>query len=339
MITKSDFTSSDGLTCEMFTIRNKNGLELTAIEYGAIVQSLTIQDRSGKFDNIVLHYENLHKYVQDTLHMGAIAGRYANRIANGSFSINGKTYQLEKNDRGNHLHGGLKGFNKAMWKGEVVSDLAVKFTYVSKDGEEGYPGELTSVVTYSLTDDNEWRVDIKATSTKPTVLNIVQHSYFNLTGKQQKSILDHKLAVSADSFLPVGDTMIPTGEYRAVENTPFDFRKSTIIRSQASMHDHQLSLGEGFDHCWVLNGPLGAVKPAAVLYDPASGRCMEVFTTKPGIHVYTGNFLTQPFQVHDGICLEAQYFPDSPNNNKFPSSTLQMGDVYHHITTFKFSVR
>lgn len=339
MITQSIFTSSNGSECLMFTIRNKNGFEIRAIEYGAIIQSIKTPDRTGMFANIVLHYDNLDQYHQDNLHIGAIAGRYANRIANGSFSIDGKNFQVAKNDRGNHLHGGLRGFNKATWKGETISDNEVKFTYVSKDGEEGYPGELKSEVTYSLTDNNEWKVDIKATSSKPTVLNLVQHSYFNLTGVKDKSILDHELTICADSFLPVSDTMIPTGEYRAVENTPFDFRKSAVIRSQASMKNHQLSLGEGFDHCWILNESPDILKPAATLYAAASGRCMEVFTTKPGMHIYTGNFLTGQFKAHDGICMETQYFPDSPNNHKFPSPVLRLGEIYHQITTFKFSVR
>lgn len=339
MISKSTFTSFDGSECGMFTIQNKNGLEIKAIEYGAIIQSIKTPDRSGKLANIVLNYDSLQEYHQDNLHIGAIAGRYANRISNGKFEMDGKTFHVAKNDRGNHLHGGLRGFNKATWKGEIISDHEVKFTYISPDGEEGYPGELKSEVSYSLTDDNEWKVGIKATSDKATVVNLVQHSYFNLTGIVGKTILEHELTVHADAFLPVGDTMIPTGEYGAVENTPFDFRKHKIIQSQASLQDYQLSLGEGFDHCWVLNGPPTVVKPASILRDAESGRCMEVFTTMPGIHVYTGNFLTGKFKKQVGVCLETQFFPDSPNIKKFPSPALHPGEVYHHETIFKFSIR
>lgn len=338
MIAKSAFTASDGSACNMFTIQNKNGLELRAIEFGAIVQSLRSPDRSGEISNIVLNYDTLHQYQQDELYMGALTGRFAGRIANGSFSIDGVTYQLVQNaSGGNHLHGGLRGFNKALWKGEVVSDYAVKFTYISEDGEEGYPGELTSEVTYSLTDDNEWVVAIRANSNKTTVLNLVQHSYFNLAGNPEKSILDHELTVHADSFLPVNDRVIPTGEYRSVENTPFDFRQPKVIRAQASVIDQQLTIGNGIDHCWVLRE--SGLKQAAVLYDPAGGRYMEVLTTKPGILVYTGNFLTNPFAVNSGICLETQYFPDSPNQQNFPSAVLRPGEQYQHTTIFKLSVR
>lgn len=336
MVTQSLFgTTPDGNEIHRFTISNSSGIALNVINYGGIIQSLKTPDRSGVFENIVLGYDTLIGYLNDRFHIGAIAGRFANRIANGKFSIDGESFQLYQNDRGNHLHGGPNGFHRAIWNIEIVSEQAVRLLYVSADGEEGYPGTLQTEITYALTNENELRIDYRATVNKATVLNLVQHSYFNLAGNPH-SILDHQLKVEASNFLPVNETMIPTGELRSVKGTPFDFTQLKTVGRQIKDEDTQLRYGNGYDHCWVI-GSDGELKHAASLFDSDSGRILEVFTTMPGIHVYSGNFLTGHFRQHAGICLETQNFPDAPNQDHFPSAILRPGEEYESTTIFKFS--
>jgi aldose 1-epimerase len=337
MATKTFFGKTpDGFEVFLFSVQNKNGLRFSAINYGAIIQSLEIPDRHGKVGNIVLGYNSLEDYLQDKFYLGAIAGRYANRIAKGIFSIDGQAYHLQTNDGSNHLHGGVRGFDKVVWRGDIISDQVIRFTYSGNHGEEGYPGNLEAEVMYELTDKNELIINSKATSDAPTIINLVQHSYFNLSGAQ--SVLDHQLIVHADTFLPVRKDMIPTGEFRPVVNTAFDFKNFRRIGSQIDHQEEQVYLAKGFDHCWVLNSQ-ETLKPAASLFDPGSGRMLNVLTTKPGIHVYTGNYLDRRFHVHEGICLETEYFPDSPNQPVFPSAILRPGGEYRHTTVFNFSTR
>ncbi len=339
MIAKSNFgITPEGIEVNLYKISNSQGAELSVINYGGVIQSLKVPDKHGVFANVVLGYNTLTEYLSGKYYVGALVGRYANRIAKGMFSIDGVTYNLYQNDRGNHLHGGLKGFHQVIWNMEVISDNAIKLFYKSADGEEGYPGELLVEVTYTLTNQNEIEIYYRATADKATIVNLVQHSYFNLSGGEQ-SILDHALSVNATTFLPVGHTMIPTGEFKSVENTLFDFTRSTPVGARLSKSDQQLQYGCGYDHCWVVGHSKNGINKVATLLENVSGRCMEVFTDMPGLHVYSGNFLSGKFQQHAGICLETQHFPDSPNQPHFPSPVLQPGAIYKSATIFKFSAQ
>jgi aldose 1-epimerase len=339
MILKSNFgITPEGIEVNLYKISNSQGAELSVINLGGIIQSLRVPDKHGVLNNVVLGYDTLSEYLHDSYYMGAIVGRYGNRIAGGKFSIDGKSYALYQNDRGNHLHGGLKGFHRVIWNIQAISDQAVKLFYKSAGGEEGYPGELLVEVTYTLTDQNEIEIYYHATTDKATVVNLVQHSYFNLSGGAG-DILDHELSISANTFLPVGHTMIPIGLVKSVENTPFDFTRPTPIGSRLGNPDQQLQYGSGYDHCWVVNHSKTGMIKVATLAEKISGRCMEVFTDMPGLHVYSGNFLGGKFKKHAGICLESQYFPDSPNQLHFFSPILRPGETYKSATIFKFSVR
>lgn len=336
---------------EKYTLKNANGMELDVISYGGRITSLKVPDRKGNFENIVLGHDQLEDYIrEDNPFFGAIIGRYGNRIANGKFTLEGKEHTLVTNNGTNHLHGGIKGFDKVLWNIEPLNNdntSSLKLTYLSKDGEEGYPGNLNVSVIYTLTNDNALRVSYQATTDRVTIVNLTQHAYFNLSGDFSKPILDHEVVINADSFLPVDTTLIPTGEIRPVEYSPFDFTTPKVIGKDIDVENEQLKLGKGYDHCWVLNGEQGTMRFVASAYDKASGRFMEVFSEEPGVQFYTGNFLdgTLPipngrnYEQRTGFCLETQHYPNSPNQSKFPSVVLKPGEEYSSKTTFKFSIK
>ncbi|MGE5812786.1 MAG: aldose epimerase family protein [Ignavibacteria bacterium] len=351
MIDKKLFgTLPDGSKVYSYTLKNSLGMKAEIIEFGAIVRTLSVPDRSGKFSDIVLGYDDLSGYENGSSYLGAIVGRYGNRIAKGKFTMDGKEYQLTVNSGTNHLHGGVKGFDKVLWKAEPVeneTDPALKLTYVSKDGEEGYPGTVTVTVTYTVTKDNELRIDYEGKTDKTTILNPTHHSYFNLTGDFTKKILDHELMIKADTLTPVDSNLIPSGELKKVGGTPFDFRKPEKIGARINEKDEQLRFGIGYDHNWVINDYSKNVRLSAAVYDPHSGRYMEVLTDQPGLQFYSGNFLDGSakgkggifYEHRTGLCLEAQLFPDSPNKKNFPSAVLKPGEVYHQTTIYKFSTK
>jgi len=352
-ITRTAFgTTADGKPVELFTITNAHGVEVRIMTYGATVVSLRTPDRGGHLGDIVLGYPTLAGYLAQSPYFGAIVGRYGNRIAKGRFSLDGKMYQLATNNGPNHLHGGVKGFDKVVWStapAETDSSAAVAFSYVSPAGEEGYPGTLRARVTYTLTDRDELRVDYLATTDQATPVNLTQHSYFNLAGAGTRDILDHELMIAADRYTPVDATLIPTGELAPVAGTPFDFRTSTAIGARIAQHDVQLQNGKGYDHNWVLNragAAEGALVLAARVTEPTTGRTLDVFTTEPGIQFYSGNFLDgtimgkdgRVYQHRYGFCLETQHYPDSPNHPNFPSTILRPGREYRSTTVFRFGV-
>jgi aldose 1-epimerase len=348
-VTRASFgRMPDGTEVEVFTLTNVKGLEVRAIEYGAIIVSLRTPDRAGRIDDVVLGYDTLAGYVaNNSPYLGAIVGRYANRIARGRFTLDGREYTLATNNAPNHLHGGVKGFDKVVWDGEPVDGTAgsgVAFSYTSRDGEEGYPGTLKARVTYSLNDRGELTVDYHATTDKPTVINLSQHSYFNLSGGE-RDILGHELTIAADRYTPVDDTLIPTGELAPVEGTPLDFRKPVAVGARINEAHVQLKRGQGYDHNFVL-GEAASLKKAARLVDPISGRALDISTTEPGVQFYSGNFLDgsikgkggRAYARRSGLCLETQHFPDSPNRPKFPSTVLRPGAEYRSRTVFAFGV-
>ena len=337
----------DGAAVEIFTLRNAAGVEVRAISYGGIITFLRVPDRSGTFDDIVLGFDRLDGYLKDPPFFGAIIGRYGNRIAKGQFTLDGATYELATNNGPNHLHGGNKGFDKVLWTAAPVEGKnAVTFTRTSPDGEEGYPGNLQVQVTYTLTDQNELIVDYRATTDKATVVNLTQHSYFNLAGQASGDILGHELMLNADRYTPVDGTLIPTGELAPVEGTPFDFRTPTAIGARIGDADPQLKNGQGYDHNWVLNRSGDGLQLAARVVEPKTGRTLEVRTSEPGIQFYSGNFLDgtltgkqgATYNHRTGFCLETQHFPDSPNHPNFPSTTLRPGEEYRTTTVFTFGV-
>jgi aldose 1-epimerase len=343
-------TTSDGIKVDQYSLKNSAGLQVDIITYGGRITSLKAPDKSGSYENVVLGFDNLAQYEKENPFFGALIGRYGNRIAGGKFSLNGEKYQLAKNNGENNLHGGVQGFDKKVWeaKTEVApTSASLILTYVSPDGEEGFPGTLTTTVTYTLHNDNRLEVLYEATTDKTTVVNLTQHAYFNLSGDFSKTILDHELEIQADQFLPVDSGLIPTGVLQAVEGTPFDFRKPKVIGNDITKENPQLQLGGGFDHCWVLNNQQSGFRRAAAAYHPGSGRYLEVFTDEPGIQFYSGNFLdgTLPapnggtYAKSSGLCLETQHYPDSPNQSQFPSVTLKPGEKYSSKTTFKISTK
>lgn len=338
----------DGSAARLVTLKNSNGMEVAITNYGAIVQSIVVPDRNGKFEDVVLGFDTLEGYLGEHPYFGAVVGRYGNRIANGRFSIDGTEYTLAVNNGPNALHGGLKGFDKAVWSiqpGDATNSVTLR--YVSADGEEGYPGQLTATVVYTLTDDNALEIDYSATTDQATPVNLTNHSYFNLAGAGNGDILDHKLQIAANHFTPVDSTLIPSGVLQPVEGTPFDFREPTAIGARIDDDHQQLEFGLGYDHNWVLNRGSGGLERVASLYEPASGRVMEVLTTEPGLQFYSGNFLDGSnvgkggvvYRHRYGLCLETQHFPDSPNKPDFPSTILLPGEVYESQTVYRFSTR
>ena len=343
--------TTDGQSVELYTLRNRRGMEARITNYGGIVVSLTTPDRNGKLADVVLGYNDLDTYMKPPFpYFGAIIGRYGNRIAKGRFTLNGVEYKLAINNGENSLHGGIKGFDKQVWTAserKTANGPALVLSYLSKDGEEGYPGNLRTTVVYTLTNNNELRIDYTATTDKDTVLNLTHHSYFNLAGEGNGDILKHNLVLRADSFIPTDAGSIPTGEIRNVAGTPFDFRKANTIGERINNDDEQLKLGNGYDHTWVIDGRVGTLRQAAVVYERTTGREMEVWTTEPGVQFYTGNFLDaaiigksgKPYPRRSGFCLETQHYPDSPNRPNFPTTTLRKGATYHSTTIYRFSAR
>jgi len=344
-------TAADGKTADLYTLKNKNGMQVSITNFGATVVSIMVPDKAGKVADVALGYDDLAGYELNKNYLGVLVGRYGNRIAHGKFSIDGTEYTLAKNNGDNSLHGGIKGFNKAMWDAKDVSkggEAAIEMKYVSKDGEEGYPGNLSVTVVYTLTNKNELKIDYSATTDKKTVVNLTNHTYFNLAGQGNGDILKQELMINADTFTPVDSGLIPTGELKKVEGTPFDFRKPTAIGARIDANDEQIKLGGGYDHNFVLNRKAATgLSLAARVSDPASGRSMEVWTTEPGVQFYTGNFLDGSFKGKGGIayqkrtafCLETQHFPDSPNHPSFPTTLLKPGEKYHTTTVYKFEAK
>jgi len=336
-----------GEEVRLFTLTNKNGMEARIMNYGGAIVSLKTPDRNGQLADVVLGFDSLDGYLKGSPYFGALVGRYGNRIAGGKFVLNGETYTLPVNNGPNSLHGGLKGFDKVLWSAEQGEGQSLVLKYVSADGEEGYPGELSATVTYTLTDDNELKIDYEAATTKPTVVNLTNHSYFNLKDGGASTILDHELTLMADRTTPVDEGLIPTGELRPVEGTPFDFRTSTPIGARIDAGDEQIKFGGGYDHNFVLNRSGEGLAPAARVYEPTTGRVMEVSTTEPAVQFYTGNFLDGTLTGKGGVtyarrsalCLETQHYPDSPNKPDFPSTTLNPGETYRSTTVYKFSAQ
>jgi aldose 1-epimerase len=340
----------DGRDVHRYTLTNRAGVTAQIIDYGATITSLRVPDRSGKMDDVVLGYDSLQAYIDGTAYFGAVVGRYGNRIGRGRFQLDGKTHQLTINDGENHLHGGKIGFNKVLWNAKILNDSeepSLELQYVSRDGEEGYPGTVTLKVTYVLTGKNELRIEYEGTTDKPTILNPTQHSYFNLSGSFNNSILDHTIMIEADSFTPIDKGLITTGQIAGVVNTPMDFRTPVSIGAHINDPYEQLIFGRGYDHNWVLRSGSGQVRKAAELYEPKSGRLMIVFTDQPGLQFYSGNFLDGTVRGKSGIayaqrvglCLEAQAFPDTPNKSNFPPATLKPGQVYRQTTIYQFSTK
>ena len=362
----------DGTAVDLVTLTNTGGVEIRAINYGCIIASIRVPDRHGKFDDIVLGQATLEGYLTRSRFFGAVAGHYANRIAKGRFTLDGKTIQLATNNGPNHLHGGVRGFDKVVWSADTFDhdgDHGVIFKYTSADGEEGYPGALDVHVTYTLTPRDELVVVYEAWTDKPTMVNLTQHSYFNLAGDGSGDITGHELTIHADRFTPVDETQIPTGEIAPVDGTPFDFRKPTVIGARIDAHDEQIRRGKGYDHNWVVNpstlrepqgrpeqgrgttgsgqaGPARGLAPAARVVDPRSGRALSVATTEPGMQFYAGNNLDgtltgkagRVYGRRSGLCLETQHFPDSPNHANFPSTVLRPGERFQSKTVFTFGV-
>lgn len=347
-VTRQPFGKTpDGTPVEIFTLSDGTH-EARIATYGGVLVSFKTPDRNGKIADIVLGFDDVDGYVSNfngpsDAFFGAIIGRYANRIAHGTFTLEGKQYSLPKNNGENTLHGGPHGFNNVVWKAKPIAS-GVELSYFSKDGEEGFPGNLTATVRYTL-DGGNLRVEYSATTDKPTVVNLTNHSYFNLAG--QGDILNHQLTLHASRFTPVDAGLIPTGELKSVQSTPFDFREAKAVGSRINETDEQLHLGHGYDHNWVLDHPAGKLAEAAELYDPSSGRVLKVLTDQPGIQFYSGNFLDgsikgksgRPYELHAALCLETQHFPDSPNHPDFPTTELKPGQRYHTVTVFEFSTR
>jgi aldose 1-epimerase len=346
---KEKFGSVQGNAVTLYTLTNSNGLEVRATNFGGIIVSVRTPDKQGRMDDIVLGFDDLQGYLDNKPYFGAIIGRYANRIAAARFTLDGVQYSLAANDGPNSLHGGIKGFNKVVWSAEPFENstgVGLMFTYTSKDGEEGYPGNLRAKVTYTLTDQNELTFDYEATTDKATPVNLTQHSYFNLAGDGRGDILGQELTLNADRFTPVDKNLIPTGELRAVKNTSLDFTKSTTIGSRINDKDEQLVLGHGYDHNFVIHRTGPGPVLAAHLREPQTGRVLEIYTTEPGVQFYSGNFLDgtttgkqgHVYKQRFGLALETQHFPDSPNHPEFPSTILRPGQVYQSRTVYKFSV-
>ncbi|PYS98237.1 MAG: galactose-1-epimerase [Acidobacteria bacterium] len=347
-ITKADFgKTKDGKPVEIYTLKNTRGSEATIITYGGAVVSLKVPDKQGKLGDVVLGFDSIADYEDHSPFFGALIGRYGNRIAKGRFTLDGYEYKLAVNNGENHLHGGVKGFDKVVWTAKPSSDktgASLELTYLSVDGEEGYPGNLNVKVVYTLTEDNRLKIVYSATTDKATVVNLTHHSYFNLAG--DGDILNHQLTLNADRYTPTDAGSIPTGVLDDVKGTPFDFTKETAIGARIAQDNEQLKFGRGYDHNWVLNRKGKGIELAARVYEPTSGRVIEVLTTEPGIQFYSGNFLDgtkgkngKPYPFRSGFCLETQHFPDSPNRANFPSTELKPGQTYSQTTIYAFSVR
>ena len=339
---KNFFGSVDNDSVFQFTLKNEKGTEVKILNYGGTVTTILVADKNNQLADVVLGFDSLSGYTQKgNPYIGALVGRYANRIANARFTLDGKTYTLAANNNGNHLHGGLKGFDKVVWHVDAATDNSLALSYNSKDGEEGYPGNLNVKVVYSLAADNSLKIDYTATTDKATPVNLTNHSYFNLSGGKDSTILDHELMLIADKYTEVNDNLIPTGKLPPVKGGPMDFTKSKRIGNDIG------KVKGGYDHNWVLNKKGDDLEHIGTLYHPASGRLMEVYTTQPGVQFYTGNFLDgsltgkggKKYVQHSGLCLETQHFPDSPNQPSFPNAILKPGETFHQVTMYKFSTK
>ena len=343
-------TTPEGREATLYTLTNAHGVEANITNFGGVIVSLKVPDRNDSLADVVLGFDSLKPYFKDSPYFGALVGRYGNRIAQGKFTLDGKEYTLAQNNGENHLHGGLKGFDKVLWQAQPTqsdSSVGLRLHYLSPDGEEGYPGALDVTVDYALTNDNALRIHYRATTDAPTVVNLTNHSYFNLAGQEHGSILNHEVMINANRFVPVDSTLIPTGELTEVAGTPLDFTKPTKIGARINEKHPQLVYGIGYDHCWVLNKSEDELSLAATVYEPTSGRFMEVMTTEPAVQFYSGNFLdgsltgkggTQYVQ-RSGFCLETEHFPDSPNQPDFPSTELKPGETYETTTVYRFATR
>jgi aldose 1-epimerase len=342
-------TFPDGRQAHLFTLRNAAGMAVEITNYGGYIVSWTAPDKQGKQENITLGVPTFADYLKGTPSFGPIIGRYGNRIAKGKFTLDGKEYTLATNRSGHHLHGGNIGFDKKLWLATPVAgkEPALKLQYTSPDGEEGYPGTLSVEVVYTLQKDNALRIDYKATTDQATVVNLTNHAYFNLSG-MKRDILNHELMIKADTFLPTDRTQIPTGELRPVKGTPFDFTRPTLVGARIQdTTDVQIRYGAGYDHCWVFTDRSGKLRLGATVYEPQSGRLLEMYTTEPGVQLYTANHLNgtlrgkegKAFTRRFGLCLETQHFPDSPNHPGFPTTTLRPGETYRTTTLYKLSVK
>jgi aldose 1-epimerase len=353
VITKEPWGAVDGQPVDLYTLTNSHDMTVTITNYGGIIQSIWVPDRRGREKNVALGFDNLDDYVTSSPYFGCITGRYANRIAEGRFSLDGEEYQLATNDGPNHLHGGNVGFDKRVWDATPIEgddSVGLELTYTSPDGEENYPGTLETTVTYTLTNDNEIEVDYHATTDAPTIVNLTNHTYFNLAGEGSGTIEDQRLYLNADHYTPVDETLIPTGEIAPVEDTPFDFTRSTAIGERIRDGHEQIVIGRGYDHNFVLNREDpedDSMILAAKVTDPRSGRVLEISTTEPGIQFYSGNFLDgtlvgtggNVYRQGDAFALETQHFPDSPNQPNFPSTVLRPGEVYETSTVYAFSTK
>jgi aldose 1-epimerase len=333
---------------ELFTLRNGSSIEISAMTYGATITSLRVPDVDGNFENVVLGFDTLEPYLGRRLYLGSVVGRYANRIAHGRFSLGERTYQLTTNDGLHHLHGGRAGFHARMWNAAITSgkeSISLVFSRVSANGEEHYPGALFATVSYTLGAGHDVTIQYEATSDRPTIVNLTQHAYFNLSGDPRRTVLDHQLTIAASAYTPVDDSLIPLGTIAPVDATPFDFRLPTAIGLRIHSDHPQLRHGQGYDHNWVLDRKAPGLIPAALANDPSTGRTLEVWTTEPGLQLYTGNRLdgrvssNDEFALHTGFCLETQHFPDSPNHPGFPSTVLAPGEVFRSTTVWKFDRR
>ena len=350
-ITKSFYGETKGnKKVDLYSFKNENGMQVDIINYGGIITSLKVPDKNGETENIVLGYSKLKDYINENPYFGSIIGRYGNRIAKGKFNLNGNQYTLATNNDENHLHGGNIGFDKVIWDAETKinsnsSSLILK--YLSRDMEEGYPGNLYTTVTYKITNDNSVEIKYEAQTDKTTVINLTQHSYFNLSGDFNQSILNHKVKINANQFLPVNKSLIPTGNKLNVSMTPFDFRNYKEIKKDINADDLQLNYGNGYDHCWVLNDYKNGYRLVASAFHEESGRLMEVYSDQPGLQFYTGNFLDGSlpqkgegfYNFRSGFCMETQHFPNSPNQPDFPSVTLNPNEKYNSKTTYKFKIK
>jgi aldose 1-epimerase len=336
--------TKDGIAVDLYTLTNGNGMTVKISNYGGIVTSIVTLDKEGKPGDVVLGFDNLENYLNPHPYLGALIGRYGNRIAKGRFTLEGKSYTLATNNGPNHLHGGLKGFDKVIWEAEEVrtdNGVGLRLTYTSPDGEEGYPGNLTAIGTYTLTDDNGLRIDYDARTDQTTHVNLTNHSYFNLAAGNAENALNHEIAIFADRYTQVDDTLIPTGELPEVKGTPMDFTQAMAIGARIDQ------VAGGYDHNYVLNNEDESLALAATVYEPTSGRYLEVYTTQPGVQFYSGNFLDgsltgkgeKAYVKHYGFCLETQHFPDSPNQPHFPSTLLEPGQIYYHTTIYRFSIK
>ena len=344
---QNPFGEADGKPITLYTLKNAAGMQVTITNYGGTVTSIKVPDRDKNFGNVVLGFDNVTPYTTTTSYFGALIGRYGNRIGKGRFQLDGQVYQIPTNDNGNALHGGTVGFNKKIWEAKDVSTAkaaALELHYVSPDGEMGFPGNLDVTVRYTVDAKNGLEIEYSATTDKDTVLNLTNHTYFNLAGAGSETVLKHRLTIRADHFTPVDSGLIPTGVIQAVDGTPFDFRHGEVIGSRINEDNEQLKLGKGYDHNYVLNEPRTTKQWAVKVDEPNSGRVMEVYTDQPAVQFYTGNFLDGTaqgvggvFKFRSALCLETQHYPDSPNHPNFPTAELKSGEKYHSVTIYRFS--